>query len=286
MRKQLILLGIALSSVLVSCDKDDNNDVKPDMDVKTATEVMITQRAKIAEAKNVVKHLVLPVEKIQSGTKSAKKEGIEYIEKYKEYYNDYSFTKGAVEITFNPNHTVIVVDYGEKTNEFGKIVKGKFTIDIKRISGKFLEKRIWDLSVDGVKVKGTTQMEVYRENQTLIYKGKVDDFKITAQNNVTFTEKGDWENRYTYRKNRVKKGKYETKSSNGITCKYDIQRDLVYDVKFSYRLPIGGIEKVEVIDGNNKSQLVVDYGDGEKDYKVKVTSNGVTKEIDYAKKVK
>lgn len=285
MKRHFILVAIALGGLFASCDSSSSDDVKPAMDAKVATEKMMNQRAKIAEGKNSTKHLVLPANSVSKAF-TTKSSGLDYINKYKEYYKDYSFTKGKVKFTWEDKHSIIEVNYGDETDEYGKKLKGKFTIDIVRENGKTIEKRIWDLEIDGSKVKGEVVTEITREGYAILYKGKTNDFKIVTPENETITEVGEWTDKYEYRKNRVKTGNYETKSSKGINCKYEITKDLVFDMMFSYRLPIAGIENVKVTEGDSKAEMIVDFGNGVKDYKVTVTTNGKTEEIDYSNKWK
>jgi hypothetical protein len=286
MRKYFFLFAIALSTVFVSCNKD-SKVVKPSPVIKSAQGKFISVREKLAKSINATRHLTMPLTVLETQLNvPTKGKNLDYMNKYLKYYKDYSYTKGKLNITSKKDHLNVEVDYGNGTIEYGNHkVKGKFIIDVKRDKEILTEKRIWNLEVDGNKVNGIATYKISKERGVTLYEGECKDFKLVTKEGETITEDFKSIEKYNRGRSDQYEGDYIAKSSKGVDCKYSIKRPLVYDLTYSLGLPIDGEEEVEIKEGDKKLKMIVDYGTGEKDMKVKITyPDGEVEIIDFAKK--
>lgn len=288
MKRKLLLFIFSLSVVFVSCSKNNSlHNAEPSLVIKNAQNKFIRLRLNIAEAMNSTSHLTMPLTSLETSLNvGASKIKLNYINKYIKYYLDYVSTRGKVTRILKPDHVRFEVDYGNGIIEYGgSKLKGKFIVDIKRNKNLITENRIWDLEIEGNKVNGKVTYKIVRENGKFVFEGQCEDFKIKMSDGEEITEKFIANEERAKNKLNVIEGRYLAKSSKGVDCSYTIERPLFYDLKYSAGLPIEGMEKVMIKEKNKEIKMMVDYGFGKRDLKVRVTyPNGKEEELDFTRR--
>jgi len=288
MIKQFFKLSIiALVISLTSCEKDDPVIEKP-ISPKEAAEKYLGKQQELSNIRNIVNVLQLDGEAVEIFKEGNLSDTNNLLVNYKQYYIDYAQTKATITHRVEGTKILITVDYGEDgIIEYGEKISGKLNIQVEQNNLEVIEKREWDLTISEDKVNGEMTRTIKRSGNQIIAKVITKDFKIVSADGVTTTENANYKEIISRTKHEILEGKYEVESLGGFKYKYDITKPLLYDFSWTngYMVPIKGIERVTFSEGKEVITMILDYGDGSKDFLVKVTlPNGESVVVDYNKK--
>lgn len=308
-----VLIGIVISSLFISCEKDKSESqkqsegVKKFLEMKTRMNAINTSSGQMSDFLSVIGN-----SQLKSGDLNI--EGIDidtaYIDSiYSDSVDfwDYTTCATVTETDNNDGTHTTIYDYGTGCEEFGSLIKGKITYIWGNEGNDYYSKVIYDHYYSyGIEMNGMSEYSFTSDGNSFYTTGiKESDGDSAATIDLNFSWSGtssgienitmvyDSGQSYSYSSSYSNKwdsisytvitGEYEYNStSDDFEYHYLVTKPLVTNYKcWETWIPVSGTETATYKEAGKTNSFSINYGNGHCDNLAVVTENGKISVIDF-----